>query len=89
MNSKFGIEFSSLASRDLRKLARVNRNFLISLSKHIDSLAENPYLGKPLKGDKKGCYSLRYGDYRIIYEIYTAQKVVLIIRVGHRKEIYR
>ncbi|RLD16338.1 MAG: hypothetical protein DRI36_05800 [Caldiserica bacterium] len=42
-----------------------------------------------MKGDLKDCFSLRVGDYRIIYEVYSDQKVVLIIRVGHRKEIYR
>ncbi|PIU18790.1 MAG: type II toxin-antitoxin system mRNA interferase toxin, RelE/StbE family [Elusimicrobia bacterium CG08_land_8_20_14_0_20_44_26] len=89
MNSKFSIEFSSLATRDLRKIERSNRAFLISLATCINSLADNPYLGKPLKGDKKGCYSLRDGDYRIIYEIYPSEKVILIIRVGHRKDIYR
>ena len=89
MNLEFSIEFSSKAECDLRKLARVNRKILIALSKCIDSLTKIPYSGKPLKGDKKGCYSLRYGDYRIIYEIYTTEKIILIIRIGHRKEIYR
>ena len=89
MNFGFNIEFSSLAARDLKKLARTNRSLLTILSRHIDSLSNNPYSGKPLKGDKKGCYSLRHGNYRIIYEIYQQHKVVLIIRIGHRKEIYR
>ncbi|MFH1352451.1 MAG: type II toxin-antitoxin system RelE/ParE family toxin [bacterium] len=85
----FNIELSSRAADDLKKLSRTNRNILIILSKRISSLAENPYSGKPLKGNKKGCYSLRYGNYRIIYEIYPPVKTVLIIRTGHRKEIYR
>ena len=89
MNSEFRIEFGSQATRDLRRLQRADRKLVISLAKCIDSLTEDPYSGKPLKGDKKGCYSLRYGDYRIIYEIHSAPKVVHVIRIGHRKEIYR
>lgn len=73
----------------LKNLTALTEKFASLLALHIDSLAKHPFSGKPLKGDKKGCYSLRYGDYRIIYEIYPTQKVVLIIRIGHRKEIYR
>ncbi len=89
MNSEFKIELGSQATRDLKKLYYYNRKICLSLAKHINSLTKNPFSGKPLKGDKKGCYSLRCGDYRIIYEIYQKQKIVLIIRIGHRKEIYR
>lgn len=89
MNSEFNIEFSSQAARDLRKLARANRSLLVILSRHINSLSSNHYSGKPLKGEKKGCYSLRHGDYRIIYEVYPQQKIILVVRIGHRKEIYR
>ena len=59
------------------------------LTKTIDSLIVNPFQGKPLTGNKKGCYSLREGDYRIIYEAYPTQCIVHIIRVGHRREVYR
>ena len=48
-----------------------------------------PYSGNPLKGDKTGCYSLRCGDYRIIYERYPQRQTAHIIRVGDRKDIYR
>ena len=57
--------------------------------KFINCLSGNPYYGKPLKGNKKGCYSLRVGEYRIIYEVYPSKKIVYIIRIGHRKDIYR
>ncbi|MCD6422841.1 MAG: type II toxin-antitoxin system RelE/ParE family toxin [Elusimicrobia bacterium] len=89
MNSKFSIELSSHSTKDLKKLAKTNRKLLISIAKSIDSLGRKPYSGKPLKGDLKGCFSLRVGDYRVIYEVYPKEKTVLIIRVGHRKDIYR
>ena len=88
MNS-FEIVVDPAASRDLKKFKRTNPRLLSDFVKLIDSLALDPYQGKPLKGDKKGCYSVRENDYRIIYEIYFSQKVIHIIQVGHRKEIYR
>lgn len=89
MNS-FNIVVDSHAKRDLKKFKRTNPKLFTQLIKTIDSIILHPYQGKPLKGDKKGCYSLRAeDDYRIIYEIYPAQKIIHIIRVGHRREIYR
>lgn len=90
MNSgKFSIKIDPKAIRDLKKLRTSNPSFTNRIIKLIDSLASNPFSGKPLKGEKHGCCSLRCGDYRIIYEFYPSQKVVHIIRVGHRKDIYR
>ena len=88
--SSFSIVVDSHAARDLKKFKRTNPKLFTQLIKAIDSLILHPYQGKPLKGDKKGCYSLREeDDYRIIYEVYSHQKAIHIIRVGHRREIYR
>ncbi len=88
-SSKFRIEVDPKAARDLKKLWRTNLALTKRIIKLIESIPSNPSLGKPLKGDKQGCYSLRSGDYRIIYEVYFSQKVIHIIRIGHRKDIYR
>lgn len=90
MNSnKLQVEVDPKAIRDLKKLRQANASTTKRIIKLIDSLSSNPTLGKPLKGEKEGCYSLRTGDYRVIYEVYSSPKVVHIIRVGHRKDIYR
>ncbi len=90
MNSgKFRIEVDPKAARDLKKLRRSNLALTKRIIKLIGSIPVNPSSGKPLKGHKQGCYSLRSGDYRIIYEVYPSQKLIHIIRVGHRKDIYR
>jgi mRNA interferase RelE/StbE len=53
-------------------------------------IAENPYrLGKALVADLTGLYSARRGDYRIIYSVDEAKKVVLVHRVQHRGSAYR
>jgi mRNA interferase RelE/StbE len=52
--------------------------------------AENPrQLGKPLQGDKGGLWRYRVGDYRLICEIQDERITVLVLRVGHRKDVYR
>ena len=90
MNSnKFRIELDPRTSRELKKLFYKNPSIKPLLIKAIDSLVLLPFQGKALKGDKSGCYSLRKGDYRIIYEIYPYQKVILVIRVGHRRDVYK
>lgn len=87
--TSFNIVVDQRATKDLKKFKQANPKLFAIFIKAIDSLSLNPYQGKALKGDKKGCYSLRESDYRIIYEIYPAAKMVHIIRLGHRREIYR
>ncbi|MFH1900733.1 MAG: type II toxin-antitoxin system RelE/ParE family toxin [Candidatus Omnitrophota bacterium] len=80
----FQVKLDTRATKDLRKLTQKNPVIIPSLIKAIDSLPSNPYKGKALKGDKKGCYSYRSGEYRIIYEIYQywqSQRNLLVIKV--------
>jgi mRNA interferase RelE/StbE len=73
------------AERDIRGLpglvARRVRNGL-------ERLAENPRLGKPLQGSLAPFWSYRVGDYRVLYEIRDAELYVLVVMLGHRREIY-
>ncbi len=53
-------------------------------------LAENPQrLGKPLVGRLEGLRVARRGDYRIIFEIYHDERLVVVHRVQHRRDAYR
>lgn len=80
------IEFTRRAVRDLESLPAVQRQ---KIARKIDGLAANP---RP-HGVKKLCgaeemYRLRSGDYRVIYSIADKKLLVLVIRVGNRKDIY-
>ena len=88
-SSSFRIETDPAAARDLRKLRRIHPLIVARLIPLVEGLAADPFQGKPLTGEKQGCYSLRHGDYRVIYEIYPQDRVVHLIRVGHRRDIYR
>ncbi len=71
--------------RDIRKLpAGVARRARLGLEK----LAENPRLGKRLQGELTPFWSYRVGDYRIVYDIRDKDLVVLVVLLGHRREIY-
>jgi mRNA interferase RelE/StbE len=66
---------------------RVDRD---RISKRIQALAENPrpYGAEKLEGFE-AMYRIRQGDYRVVYEIDDAEKIVFVIKVRHRKDVYR
>ena len=82
----YSLKIKKTAAKELQRLAKPVRERLISA---IDQLAENPHVGKLLKGDFSGLRRIRVGDYRIIYEINETEIVVLVLRVAQRKEAYR
>ena len=85
----YRIEFSRSSARELERVYRVDRKLCLRLIAAIESLKDNPFQGKKLRADLKGDYSLRVGDYRIIYTVNSARLIVYIIDLGHRKAIYR
>jgi mRNA interferase RelE/StbE len=54
----------------------------------LERLAENPRLGKPLHGELVPFWSYWVGDYRAVYEIRDEELIVLVVMLGHRREIY-
>ena len=81
----YQLQISNRANKALEKLPD---EIYLRLIEAIKSLADNPrpFGCKKLKG-RKG-YRIRIGDYRVVYEINEGVLVVLIIDVGHRREIY-
>ena len=81
------IKWDDSAVKQLRKLDKQIQDRIISYLKKI--ALENPRKqGKPLVGDKARFWRYRMGEYRIICRIIDNELVVLIVAVGHRKEIY-
>jgi len=71
----------------LKRIKTLDREVQTQIIREISILETNPYAGKPLRGEWKGVYSLRVGDYRILYQI-KGNKVFLLI-TGHRRRVYR
>ena len=74
------------AAKALQALPRPERLRLLTA---IDRLCESPSAGSALKGEFEGLRRLRVGRYRIVDEWQQQELVVLVVRVGRRKEVYR
>ena len=83
----YRIEFAPAAVRQLRKLDPVGRR-RIQAAVELLSTEPRPNGAKKLVGGK-GEWRVRTGDYRIIYEIHERRLVVLVLVLGHRREVYR
>ena len=81
------IEFAPSARRELRKLPR---EVQLKLNERIDSLSSDPRPrgSKKLRGSDE-LWRIRVGDYRVVYEVRDKILVVLVLRVAHRREVYR
>jgi mRNA interferase RelE/StbE len=84
----YSIHLAKEAESDLESLHKSGRKLFMRILTKIESLSENPREGKPLVGNHKGEFSLRVGNYRIVYEIDTAKHIVYILTVKHRKHVY-
>ena len=84
---KYRIEFKSSAAKALKKIPKSDQK---RIRDRIDSLSENlpdPTTTK-MKGDNP-FHRIRVGNYRIIYEIHGDILVIMVLKIGHRKEVYR
>ena len=84
---KYRIEFKRSAAKTLKKIPKSDQR---RISDRIDGLSENfpnPDTTK-MKGDNP-FHRIRVGDYRIIYEIHEEILLILVLKIGHRKEVYR
>jgi len=82
----YRVVLSKSAAKDLNK---IDRRYKPHIFAAFFDLRKDPFLGKKLKGELRGRYSLRVGSYRIIYRIYKEDLNILIIRIGPRQGVYR
>lgn len=82
------IELSKPAAKELEKVFRSDRKLYARFLDAFDAIAKEPQLGKPLQGKLKGLMSHRMGSYRILYETRQDRLLVIVVDLGHRREIY-
>jgi mRNA interferase RelE/StbE len=83
----YRIEVKNSAAKSLKKIPKVDRKRIVE---KIDSFSDNlpnPDITK-MRGNNP-FHKVRVGDYRIVYEIQNDILVILVVKVGHRKDIYR
>jgi mRNA interferase RelE/StbE len=85
------IEFADSAAKQLRKLdPAVARRITAFLRDRVVPARDPRTLGAALKGDELGQFwKYRVGDYRIIAEIHDREVRILVVRLGHRRDVYR
>jgi mRNA interferase RelE/StbE len=83
---KYKVVFRKSVARDLRSIP--NRD-LPKILNAIESLSEDPRPSEVEKLSGQDRYRIRQGSYRIIYEIIDEDVVVVVVKVGHRKDVYR
>jgi len=85
--ASYRLVWKSSAERELRQLPK---EAIIKLLALAESLSQNPFPAgvKKLQGAKY-TFRVRSGDYRLVYEVQGNELLIQIIRVGHRREVYR
>lgn len=85
--SRYTVE---IARRAIKSIAKLPRKEQQRVRAAIDLLADEPRPpGCVTLAGEESVYRVRVGDYRILYEVIDARLVVQVVRVGHRREVYR
>jgi mRNA interferase RelE/StbE len=82
------VEFAPAARRQLKKLDRPVQKRVLKRVEKLEN-QPRPKTAETLKGTTETVYRVREGDYRIIYTIEDDRLIVLVVRIGHRSEVYR
>jgi mRNA interferase RelE/StbE len=83
------VEFDADAVRELRKLGHGARRLILTYLRTRIATSEDPRrFGRALTGDLKGLWRYRVGDCRIVVSIEDDRLLVLVLTVGHRREVY-
>ena len=83
----YRIEVKQSAARDIKKIPKI---YIKKITSSVTELERNPFPGscKKIKSSES-MYRIRIGDYRVIYEVITNEKLVIIHYIRHRKDVYR
>ena len=83
----FKVHFKKSVEKDLKALPKADQKKMLEQIGKV--LAKDPYEGKALSGEFKGLYRWRTGHFRVIYEIQKHVLIILVLKIGHRKDVYR
>ena len=87
MGKHYSIRYKESAFQSLKKLERAIQT---RIATRILALGDDPYPpGSRKIAGEDHAYRIRIGDYRVIYDVLEDSIVVLVLRIGHRKDVYR
>ena len=82
----YTVQYTQSAARALRRLDRTTQRRVIA---KIELLQRDPRPAQAIKLTGSEAYRIRVGDYRVIYAIADERLIVLIVEIGHRRDVYR
>ena len=86
---KYEVAYTQQAVRELRKLDRYTRDLILSwIEKNLVGCSDSRRYGKGLTASRTGQWRYRIGGYRLIAEIDDGKVTILLLSIGHRREIY-
>ena len=84
------LKYEAKAVRQIKKMDPASRRLIKSWIEKNLLNTDNPRLhGKGLKGNLSNYWRYRVGDYRILAEINDSEIVIIIVEIGHRRDVYR
>jgi mRNA interferase RelE/StbE len=84
------IEITRTATKQITKLEQQAQKSIVRFLRERLAGADNPrQWGRALQGEKRGLWRYRVGDYRMICDIQDQKITILVLEVGHRKDVYR
>lgn len=79
----------ALTAQARKDRAKIPEPIRERVDRALDALRRDPFQGKSLQGDLKGARSIRVWPYRIVYQMYRRELVVIVIGIPNRKDAYR
>lgn len=87
--TKYIVEISPQAKKQLKKIdTYASKKIVTWIDKNLVNCVDPYFQGKPLKGNLSNHWRYRIGNYRLISQIDNNKIKIIIVSVGHRKEIY-
>jgi len=84
----YDVLYLSQVEKDLKSLNKITiKKLLNRIEKYLAQDPKN--LGKALKGEFNGYWRYRWGNYRVIYKISEKEILIIVLRIDHRKQIYK
>ena len=84
--TKFRLSIKASVAKDLRQIPKRD---VQSILKRIEGLADDPRPSGSEKLSGQERFRVRQGTYRIVYEIKDQELVVMVVKIGHRRDVYR
>lgn len=87
---KWALEFTPDAEKQLERLDRYTQRLIASwIQKHLLGEVDPCVTGKPLAANFAGYWRYRIGDYRMVCKIIDQRILLIVMRIGHRSDVYR